>query len=224
MKENLTEIVAILDASGSMQGFASDTIGGFNTFVEKQKQLDGEANITVTTFNSIEPAKILFDGVDIKSCTGLSKENYIADGMTPLYDAIGHTIDLVGKRLAATPEEDRPSKVLFLISTDGMENCSRDYTQQKVKSMIEHQKKKYNWEFLFTAANIDTAAVSSGMNISASMSYNQMNTKGLYADTFNCVATNYRSSGVINSLGDTVDSLPVNSLGEKKDSIPNSSI
>lgn len=200
MKENLTEIVAILDASGSMQGFVSDTIGGFNTFLEDQKKLPGEATLTVTTFNSIEPANIIYNGVNINECAGLNDANYKADGMTPLFDAIGHTIKTVGKRLEETPEEERPSKVLFLISTDGMENYSRDYTQQKVKDMIEHQKNKYNWEFVFTAANIDTASVSSGIGISgaASASYNQLNTRGLYADTFNIAATTYRATGQVN--------------------------
>jgi uncharacterized protein YegL len=200
MKENLTEIIVILDASGSMQGFTSDTIGGFNTFLQEQKKLPGEANITITTFNSINPANIIFDGVDIKKCYGLSEANYKADGMTPLYDAIGHTISSVGQRLSLMPEQERPSKVLFMISTDGMENCSRDYTQQKIKNMIEHQKNKYNWEFVFTAANIDTIFVSSGLGIgvNSSASYDQLNTKALYTDTFNIAATSYRATGQVN--------------------------
>lgn len=197
MKENLTEIVAILDASGSMQGFASDTIGGFNAFLEQQKTLPGEANITVTTFESNNPNKTIYDGVNIKECQGLDSTNYVIGGTTPLYDAIGHTIDVVGKRLALTPEDERPSKVLFLISTDGMENSSTDYTQEKIKNMIEHQQKNYNWEFVFTAANIDTVAVSSGIGITGnmSMSYDQNNTKGLYTNTFAAAATSLRISG-----------------------------
>lgn len=200
MKENLTEIVAILDASGSMLKFASDTIGGFNAFLEQQKSLDGEANITVTTFESNNPNNIVYDGIDINECEGLNSSNYIIGGMTPLYDAIGHTIDLVGKRLSALSEENRPSKVLFLISTDGMENSSTDYTQEKVKNMIGHQKSKYNWEFVFTAANIDTASVSIGMGITGacSASYSQMNTMGLYTDTFVNAATSYRATGQVN--------------------------
>lgn len=197
MKENLTEIVVIIDASGSMHNFSSDTIGGFNAFIEEQKKLPGEANITLATFNGIDPNNIVFDGLNIQDCHGLSSDNYKPDGMTPLYDAVGNAISVVGKRLAQIPEEERPSKVLFLITTDGLENCSKDYTREKIKSMIYHQKSKYNWEFVFTGANIDSASVADSMNISSSISYDQNNTSNLYRDIFNTVATSFRSSGKI---------------------------
>lgn len=206
MKDNLTEIVAILDASGSMGGFVDDTIGGFNAFLEQQKTLDGEANITVTTFESNNPHKVIYDGINIKDCVGLNTSNYVIGATTPLYDAIGHTITSVGKRLSETPEDERPSKVLFLISTDGMENASTDYNQEKVKTMIEHQKTNYNWEFVFTAANIDTFSVSTGMGISGNMSmtYDQNNTQALYTNTFSAAAVSYRATGKVNLDSATV--------------------
>lgn len=197
MKENLTEIVAIIDASGSMSPYVSDTIGGFNEFLEEQKKLDGEAVITLTTFNSINPNNMVYSGVDVNECPKLDAKSYKVDGMTPLYDAIGHTVASVGNRLANTPEEERPSKVLFLIATDGEENFSKDFTQKKIKEIISHQKQKYNWEFVFTAANIDTQKTASGLNISTSCSYDQLNTRSLYSDTFNKAATSYRSKGVV---------------------------
>lgn len=199
MKDNLTEIVAIIDASGSMQPFVNDTIGGFNKFLEEQKTLDGEANITLITFDSENPHNVIFDGINIKNCSGLNHMLYKAGGMTPLYDAIGRTINSVGSRLASIPESERPSKVLFLISTDGEENSSREFTQEMIKNLIEHQNTKYNWEFVFTAANIDTQKYSSGIGISGNMSasYNQMNTQALYTDTFSMAATSYRATGKV---------------------------
>lgn len=201
MKENLTEIVAIIDASGSMGPFVYDTIGGFNTFLETQKSLDGEANITIVSFDSVNPHNVLYDGVDVKVCEGLTAKNYIVGAMTPLYDAIGHTIISVGNRLSSLPEEERPSKVLFLISTDGEENSSRDFNQIKIKEMIEHQKSKYNWEFVFTAANIDAKAVSGDVGINCSAAYDQNHTRSLYTNVFNSAATSYRTTGLVNLDG-----------------------
>ena len=148
MKKNLTEIVAIIDASGSMAPFVNDTIGGFNKFLEEQKTLDGEANITLIAFDSDNPHNVIFNGINIKNCKGLNDTLYRAGSWTPLYDAIGHTINSVGTRLASIPESDRPSKVLFLISTDGEENASKEFSQEQIKNMIEHQKSNYNWEFV----------------------------------------------------------------------------
>ena len=198
MKENLTEIVVIIDASGSMHNFSSDTIGGFNAFIEEQKKVSGEANITLTTFNSINPNNIIFNGINIQNCPELNSSQYKPDGMTPLYDAIGDTIRVVGMRLSNMPEEDRPSKVLFLITTDGLENSSISFTREKISNIINHQKTKYNWEFVFTGANIDSASVADSMNISSSVNYDQNNTRNLYKDVFNTVATSYRSSGLVN--------------------------
>ena len=153
MKKGLTELVFILDKSGSMMSLTQDTIGGFNSMIEKQKNEAGEAKITTVLFNN--NYHMLHNCVDINEVSSMTEIDYVAYGTTALFDAVGMTIDLVGERLARTPEEERPEKVIFVITTDGAENASREYTRTKVKEMIEHQQNKYSWTFMFLGANID---------------------------------------------------------------------
>lgn len=163
MKQGLTEMVFILDRSGSMHGLEKDTIGGFNRLLEQQCSADGEARVTAVLFD--DRYELLYDNVDIRSVPPLTEKEYFARGTTALLDAVGKTIDAVGKRLAATPEEERPAKVIFAITTDGLENASKIYSLKKVKEMIEHQTTKYSWEFLFFGANIDVFDAAHGMGI-----------------------------------------------------------
>ena len=153
MKENLIEIVAILDRSGSMSSLIGDTIGGYNTLINEQKKEDGEANVTLALFD--DKYDLIYDNVNINDVVELTESVYVPRGMTAMYDAIGRTIDSVGKRLSETDESERPSKVVVTIITDGYENSSSDYTKSQIKEMIELQESEYNWEFMFLAANMD---------------------------------------------------------------------
>lgn len=165
MKQGLTEMVFILDRSGSMHGLENDTIGGFNRLLEQQCSADGEARVTAVLFD--DRYELLYDNVDIRSVPPLTEKEYFARGTTALLDAVGKTIDAVGERLAATPEEERPAKVIFAITTDGLENASRYYSLGQVKEMIAHQKNKYSWEFLFYGAGIDAVHSAREIGISA---------------------------------------------------------
>jgi len=140
-----TEIVFILDRSGSMAGLESDTIVGFNSFIEKQKRL-GETVVTTVLFD--DRYQVLWNGVLANQVTLTDKEYYVR-GMTALLDAVGKTIIEVGQRLSNTAESERPNKVIVVITTDGMENASREFTYGKVKELITHQQEKYQWEFIF---------------------------------------------------------------------------
>jgi uncharacterized protein YegL len=153
MKKGSTELVFILDKSGSMSGLEKDTIGGFNSMLEKQKAVDGECVITTVLFdNSYE---LLHDRIDIRAVSRISEKEYQVGGSTALLDAIGRTINKIGNVQKNTADEYRAEKVMFVIITDGEENSSREYSAEKVKAMIERQKEKYGWEFVFLGANID---------------------------------------------------------------------
>ena len=168
MNNNLTEIIFILDRSGSMQGLENDTIGGFNGFVKKQAEI-GETILTTVLFD--DKYEILHNGVNAKDVI-LTKREYYTRGSTALLDAIGKTINKVGERLDKTPENSKPGKVIFVITTDGMENASRTYSYENIKKMITHQTEKYNWEFIFMGANIDAAAEGNRLGIDIDSTFN----------------------------------------------------
>ena len=158
MKNNATELVFILDRSGSMAGLEKDTIGGFNAMLKKQKEVEGECRITTVLFDN--QINILHDRLDIQAIGSLTEKNYQVGGSTALLDAIGSTINKIGNVQKHSAYEHRASKVLFVIITDGEENASREFSSQRIKKMIEHQMKKYNWEFIFLGANIDAVETS----------------------------------------------------------------
>jgi uncharacterized protein YegL len=160
MNMDLTEIIFLLDRSGSMGGLETDTIGGFNGFIEKQIQLEGETIVTAVLFD--DKYEILWNGVKAEQVR-LTNREYFVRGYTALLDAVGKTILDVGYRLSRTRAEERPGKVFFVITTDGIENASREFTYAKVKELIRHQQEKYGWEFIFLGANID--AVKEARNI-----------------------------------------------------------
>lgn len=145
--KNLTEIVAILDRSGSMGALRAETIGGFNNFVEEQKKAEGEARLTLVQFD--DQYQIDYEGKDVKEISPLDESTYIPRGMTALYDAVGKTMITLGERLAKLDEDKRPGQVIVLIITDGQENSSREYAGDKLREMIAHQEEKYNWTFVF---------------------------------------------------------------------------
>ena len=171
MRKNLTEMVFILDRSGSMQGLERDTIGGFNAMIEKQKKVEGEACVSTVLFD--HESVVLHDRVDIRDIRPMTDEEYTVRGCTALLDAIGGAIHHIGNVHKYARNEDVPEKTVFVIITDGMENASRQYTAERVKQMIEKEKTKYGWEFLFLGANIDAVETARhfGINEKRAVSY-----------------------------------------------------
>ena len=163
MKKGLTELVFILDRSGSMSNLVSDTIGGFNSIFMQQTETGGECNVSTVLFD--HQYEVLHYRIKIKEIKPITEKEYWVRGQTALLDAIGRTINQAGLELSNTTEEERPEKVMFVIITDGLENASKEYTKEKVKEMIEHQKEKYGWEFVFLGANIDAVDVASQIGI-----------------------------------------------------------
>ena len=155
MRKGLTEIVFILDRSGSMSGLEADTIGGFNSLIAKQKKEEGEAIVSTVLFD--DECQVLHDRKALEKIESLTDKDYYVRGCTALLDAVGGAIHHIGNVHKYAREEDRPEKTLFIITTDGQENSSHKYTYEKVKHMVERQKEKYGWEFLFLGANIDAA-------------------------------------------------------------------
>jgi uncharacterized protein YegL len=153
MKEGLTELVFILDRSGSMSGLEPDTIGGYNSLLENQKQLQGEAYITTVLFD--DQYELLHDRIDLRGVEPITEREYFVRGTTALLDAIGRTLDRIRNAQKNTRQEQRAENVMFVITTDGMENSSREYSFDRIKAMIETQKEEFGWEFLFIGANID---------------------------------------------------------------------
>lgn len=166
----MTEIVFILDRSGSMSGLEADTIGGFNSMLEKQRKEDGEAYISTVLFdNEID---VIHDRLNLKDVPNLTDKEYFVRGCTALLDALGGAIKHIGDIHKYARKEDIPDKTLFIITTDGLENASRFYTYEKVRAMIERQKERYGWEFLFLGANIDAAAEAERFGIDESRAAN----------------------------------------------------
>ena len=170
MRKNLTEIVFILDRSGSMAGLEGDTIGGFNSMIEKQKQESGDALVSTVLFDN--ETEVIHDRVDIQKIKAMTGHEYYVRGCTALLDAVGGAIHHIGNVHKYARAEDRPEKTLFVITTDGMENASRKYSYDRLKTMIERQKEKYGWEFLFLGANIDAAKEAARFGIGADRAAN----------------------------------------------------
>lgn len=154
MKKGLTQLVFILDKSGSMGGLEPDTIGGYNSMLKKQQEVAGECQITTVLFNNSH--ELLHDRIDIKAVSPITEKEYFVGGSTALLDAIGSTIHKIVKAQKHTGEDFQAEKVIFVIITDGEENSSREYSLEKVKAQIEKQKSEYGWEFIFLGANLDS--------------------------------------------------------------------
>ncbi len=182
MKNNRTELVFILDRSGSMSGLESDTIGGFNAMIEKQKKEDGEAYVSTILFDHV--SEVLHDRVKLSEIKKMTDKDYTVRGCTALIDAIGGAIHHIGNVHKYARPEDVPEHTMFIITTDGMENASHRYSAGQVKKMIERQKEKYGWEFLFIGANIDAVETAAQFGIERNRAVNyhadSMGTRVLY--------------------------------------------
>ncbi len=182
MKKNLTELVFILDKSGSMAGMELDTVGGFNAMIAKQKELEGEVLVSTVLFSN--ESTVLHDRVDIKRIEPMTEAQYSVGGGTALLDAIGDAVHHIGNVHKYAREEDVPEHTMFVITTDGMENMSRRYGSEKVKELIRRREEKYGWEFIFVAANIDAVQTAANIGIrserAANYKYSQQGTRELY--------------------------------------------
>ena len=170
MKNNVTELVFILDRSGSMAGLEADTIGGFNAMIEKQKKQSGECYVSTVLFDNV--SEVLHDRVKLSEIKPMTDRDYTVRGCTALIDAIGGAIRHIGNVHKYARPEDVPENTMFIITTDGMENASRRFSADEVKAMIERQKEKYGWEFLFIGANIDAVRTAAAYGIGADRAVN----------------------------------------------------
>ncbi len=198
MKKVITELVFVLDKSGSMAGLEGDTIGGYNAMLEKQKAVEGECRITTVLFDN--NYELLHDRLDIRAVGPMTEKEYFVGGSTALLDAIGRTISKIGNVQKHTAEGYRADKVLFVIITDGEENASREYSAEKVRAQIERQKERYGWEFIFLGANIDAveAAGRFGINADRAQTYHA-DSQGvaLNFDAVGEAVTSYRMCAVV---------------------------
>lgn len=170
MKNKKLELVFILDKSGSMAGLEADTIGGYNSMIKKQQKEEGEAFVTTVLFN--HDYELLHDRINVKAISPISEDDYQVGGTTALLDAIGSTIQKISNVQKRTNEENRAVKVLFVITTDGMENASREYTANKIKQMVTRQKEQFGWEFMFLGANIDSISTAEKYGIDEEFAVN----------------------------------------------------
>jgi uncharacterized protein YegL len=196
VNENLTEIAFVVDRSGSMVSKVDDAIGGFNSTIEDQKKVEGDARVTVVLFD--HEISTIVDAKDINDVPPLNRETYVPRGSTRLRDAIGQTIASVGERLAGEPEEERPGKVIVVVLTDGFENASQEYGVDQLKDMIETQKNEYSWEFVFigtTEASLDQGR-SYGIAICSAHANTGLGTRQGYAGVSRGL-TSYRRSGKV---------------------------
>ena len=198
MKKNLTEIVFILDRSGSMSGLEQDTIGGFNSLIEKQKKEDGEAYISTVLFD--HSSEVLHDRVDLKKIKPMTEDEYYVRGSTALLDAVGGAIQHIGNVHKYARKEDVPEKTIFVIMTDGYENASRRYDYDEIRRMITRQKKKYGWEFMFLGANIDVISEARKFGVDEEMAVEFLNDKKGTAVSYDAICgavSNCRTYGAV---------------------------
>ena len=207
MKNNITELVFILDRSGSMAGLESDTIGGFNAMIEKQKKEDGECYISTVLFDNV--SEVLHDRVKLSDLKPMTDKEYTVRGCTALIDALGGAIHHIGNIHKYARPEDVPEHTMFIITTDGMENASQRYSSDEVKKMIEHQKEKYGWEFLFIGANIDAVETARryGINEDRAVNYNaDAKGTGILYESVACAVSNVRKCASLdNSWRENID-------------------
>lgn len=198
-KPGYTHIQIVLDRSGSMEGIRDDVIGGLNTFIAEQAKVPGSCTVGLSQFD--DQFENVYSFVDINKVEKRTRENYIPRASTALFDAIGKTIHELGTDLAAKPEDERPSKVIFLIQTDGFENSSKEFTADAVKKLIEQQTKKYQWDFVFLGANQDAFLTAGSIGIAAGATTNfnasAAGVQAVYMSTSNAVARSRNMNAVM---------------------------
>lgn len=199
MKKDYCDISIILDRSGSMAIIQNDIIGGFNKFIKEQQENKSQCTISLFQFDNIY--EVVFSNVDLQKCELLDEKTFKPRGTTSLLDAIGKTVNDLGIKYSKMKEEERPEKILVVIITDGQENTSKEFTQEKIKEMIDHQRNVYNWEFLYLGANQDSFMVANSYGIKYSMDYNPdvIGVANLYARTSENVSS-FRTNKTINNM------------------------
>jgi hypothetical protein len=199
--QNLTEIICIIDRSGSMESIRDDAIGGFNAFLEEQKKQPGKALLTYCQFDT--EYDIIHNGKPIQEVPPLDHATYVPRGSTALLDAIGRTVNEVGARLDKTPEHERPGKVIVVVLTDGQENASREFNRQQIKDMIDRQSGQFNWQFVYLSADANgfTDAMNIGIHADAFVAFQNTgdSTRKAYS-TVSSAVSGYRSSGSIGNI------------------------
>ncbi len=219
-KPDCCAIAVVLDRSGSMESIRESTIEGFNEFLQGQKAVPGEATLTLVQFDN--EYQVHHDATPLAGVPPLNDGTYVPRGSTALLDAIGRTINTLGARLAATPERDRPSRVLFTIITDGMENASQEFSREKIFDMITHQRERYGWQFMFLAANQDAIASGRDMGIdpahaakfnatagSSRKAFGMMSDKAMYSRAFSAPMPEFSDAERADLLSDhQTDSAP----------------
>jgi len=212
VKQGLTEIICILDMTGSMAGQVGDTIGGFNQFIKEQLELPGECKVTVVFFNSSE-YRVWQEAKDVKDVPELTGLIYTPRMNTPLIDAMAKTIVNVGKRLEETPEDERPERVLVMTMTDGQENWSKEFTKERLIEMIRTQREEFSWEFVFLGADLDSFGQGQQYGIANAVNYAGSTKRGY--DVMRCAASNYRKTGNVGDLNDLSDCSELPDLDSK---------
>lgn len=200
VKNNITEMVFILDRSGSMQGLERDTIGGFNSMIEKQRELDGECYVSTVLFD--DESVVLHDRIKLSRVPEMTEKDYFVRGCTALLDAVGGAIHHIGNIHKYARPEDVPENTIFVITTDGLENASKRYSGSDVKRMIERQKEKHGWEFLFIGANIDAGAEAEKIGIERNRSVNYSPTCEGTTNLYSVVEKTVRNYRECSSIAD----------------------
>jgi len=192
--KNMTDITVLLDRTGSMVTIKSETVSGLNEFIKTQKLGEGDAVMTLVQFDSQDPYEVKYTAVPIQNVKEMTMDEFEPRAMTPLHDAMGRMIATVGSRLSNLSEDDRPDKIVMVILTDGYENASKEYTGEKIKEMIAHQREKYNWEFVFIGAGVDAVTMGTALGIDPNLTINaaSANVDVAYAMTSEKINT-YRS-------------------------------
>ena len=206
MKQDYSEIVCILDRSGSMSSILDDTIGGFNSFIDEQKKLPGTANVTLVLFD--DKYEVPYNAIPLQDLPKLDKTTFVPRGMTALRDAIGKTFNTLGERLAKLSEDERPSSVIVCIITDGQENASKEFSVQQIKDMVTTQEEVYSWKVIFLAANMDATDVGNTIGVKGMSTYTfNANSRGV-GKMFSDISTtlcSYRSGASDFNLNDLQD-------------------
>ena len=198
MNGRLTELVFILDRSGSMHGLESDTIGGFNSMIDKQKKEEGEACVSTVLFS--DSSEVIHDRVPLLKVEPMNDTQYVVGGCTALIDAIGGAVHHISNVHKYAREEDRPARTMFVIITDGMENASHQYSSSEVKKMISEKKEKYGWEFIFLGANIDAVETAKRFGIGSGRAFNyHADSKGTETnfEALGAVVENFMACGCV---------------------------